>query len=86
MNSSTHGMTTSDVEVTNISGHGLWLLVSGRELFLAYADFPWFKEASIAEVLNVEQHSAGHFHWPDLDVDLSLASIENPKKYPLTAK
>ena len=81
-----HGKNTSDVEVTNVSGHGIWLLASGCEHFLAYEDFPWFKDASIAEVLNVEEPSAGHFHWPELDIDLSLASIENPKKFPLTSK
>jgi hypothetical protein len=29
-----------EVEVTNISPHGFWLLLDGRELFLPFADFP----------------------------------------------
>ena len=41
-------MTAPSVEVTNISGHGIWLLTGGRELFLPYRDFPWFKEQTVA--------------------------------------
>ena len=26
------------------------------------------------------------YHWPDLDVDLSLQIIRNPGRFPLTAK
>ena len=32
-------------EVTNISAHGLWLLIDGREIFLPFDEFPWFKLA-----------------------------------------
>ncbi len=74
------------VEVTNISQHGLWLLVADRELFLAYSDFPWFKDAPIGKVLKVKQPTPGHFYWPELDVDLDLESIEHPEQYPLKAK
>jgi hypothetical protein len=38
------GTGTSTVEVTNISKHGLWLLLDGRELFPSSYDFPWFKQ------------------------------------------
>ncbi|MFN2207900.1 MAG: DUF2442 domain-containing protein, partial [Candidatus Promineifilaceae bacterium] len=73
-------------EVTNISGHGVWLLVGDRELFMSYDDFPWFKDAPVGKVLNVEEPSLGHFYWPDLDVDVGLETIENPEKFPLKAK
>ncbi|MDH3578252.1 MAG: DUF2442 domain-containing protein [Gammaproteobacteria bacterium] len=86
MNSSMHGIPTSAVEVTHISSHGIWLLANGRELFLPYEDFPWFKDAAVREILNVEQLSTGHFFWPDLDVDLSENSIEHPEKYPMRAR
>ncbi len=86
MSSSTRGLSTSDVEVTHISSHGVWLLANGRELFLSFEDFPWFQDAPVGEILNVEQPSAGHFFWPDLDIDLSESSIENPEKYPLRAR
>lgn len=86
MSSSMHGIPTSAVEVTHISSHGIWLLANGRELFLPYEDFPWFKDAAVREILNVEQLSTGHFFWPDLDIDLSENSIEHPEKYPLRAR
>ena len=86
MSSSMHGIHTSGAEVTNVSSHGIWLLADGREHFLSYDDFPWFKEAPIGKVINVKQVSAGHFYWPDLDVDLGIDAIEHPGKFPLTAR
>jgi hypothetical protein len=77
---------TSAVEVTHVSGHGVWLLTGDRELFMPYDDFPWFKEATIREILNVEEPSPGHFYWPDLDVDLAVESIEHPERFPLKAR
>ena len=81
-----HGTPTSDVEVTNVSGHGFWILTAGRELFLAFDDFPWFRDASIAQVTEVEEVLPGHFRWPQLDVDLDIKSIEDPERYPLVAR
>ena len=86
MSSKPHGELTSQVEVTNVSSQGLWLLADGRELFLSYEDFPWFKEASIGSVLRVEEPSPGHFNWPELDVDLGLETIEHPERFPLTSR
>jgi hypothetical protein len=83
MSSSKLGKTTSEVEVTNISPHGIWLLVKDEELFLPFDDFPWFQHASVAAIVEVQEESPGHFHWPAIDVDLSLESIRNPKRFPL---
>lgn len=80
------GAATSTVEVTNISGHGFWLLVGDQELFLPFEDFPWFRSATVSAILNVELHHEQHFYWPDLDVDLSLESIQDPESYPLQAR
>jgi hypothetical protein len=33
--------------------------------------------------MNVRWPSPDHLHWPDLDVDLSVESIEHPEKFPL---
>ena len=86
MNSESPGKTASEVEVTNISIHGIWLLVGERELSLPYEGFPWFKEVPIGNILQVEQPTPGHFYWPELDVDLSMESIELPEGFPLKAK
>ena len=86
MNSEQLGKIASGVEVTNISTHGIWLLVGEQELFLSYEDFPWFKEVPIGNILHVELPTPGHFYWPDLDVDLGIESIEHPERFPLKAK
>ena len=86
MKSATLGKSTSDAEVTNISKHGFWLLVADEELFVPFKEFPWFKDASVAEVLNVERPHPHHLYWPDLDVDLAVESIKHPEKFPLISK
>ncbi len=86
MSSRTRGKNISTVEVTNISAHGIWLLTDDKELFMSYEEFPWFKNATIAQVTNVEEPQRGHFYWPDLDVDLTVDIIEHPGKYPLKSK
>lgn len=86
MKSKARGESTLDVEVTHISKHGFWLLLGKKELFLTYSEFPWFKEATVSAILNVELLHPGHLHWPDLDVDLAVESIEHPEHFPLVAK
>lgn len=78
--------TSHEAEVSNISAHGFWVLVDDRELFLPYDEFPWLKNATVAAILRVERPQPHHLHWPDLDVDLTLDSIEHPEKYPLRAR
>jgi len=80
------GRCSSAVEVTNISKHGFWILIRDREMFVPFEQFPWFKDASVGAILNVVMPHAGHLYWPDLDVDLSLESIEYPERFPLVSK
>ena len=80
------GTDTSTAEVTNISEHGFWLLLDGRELFLSFDAFPWFKQATVGTILNLERPTPRHLRWPDLDVDLAVDSIEHPERYPLKSK
>jgi hypothetical protein len=86
MNSQALGKNTLVVEVTNISNHGIWLLTREKELFIPYEEFPWFKDAPVGKILNVEEPTTGHFYWPELDVDLGIESIEHPERFPLKAK
>jgi len=76
----------SEVEVTNISSHGLWLLAHDRELFLSYDEFPWFKDQPVKVITNVEEPFPGHYCWPDIDVDLTDEIIEHPERYPNRSK
>lgn len=80
------GTTTSGTEVTNVSAHGFWLLLEGEELFVSFADFPWFREAPIAKLTHVAQPHPGHLYWPDLDIDVAVASIRDPSRFPLRAR
>ena len=82
------GPSTSDVEVTNISRHGFWVLLDGRELFLPFDEFPfpWFRSAPVEAILRVERPQPDHLYWPALDVDLSVNSIEHPDRFPLKSR
>ncbi|MDH5346737.1 MAG: DUF2442 domain-containing protein [Nitrospira sp.] len=86
MKSATLGKNISGVEVTNISKHGFWLLLADEELFLPFKEFPWFKEASVEELLHVAWPHPHHLYWPDLDVDVAVESIRHPEKFPLVSK
>jgi len=86
MTNTTHGISTSLVEVTNTSPCGFWILVGDEKLFLPYTDFPWFKEASVGKVCKVELHHPEHLYWPSLDIDLSIESIRNPDAFPLVSQ
>lgn len=80
------GTSTFPVEVTNVSRHGLWLLVGDEELFLSFEHFPWFRDASNETISVVERHTADHLYWPLLDIDLSVESIRTPTAFPLVAR
>ena len=69
-----------------MSRHGFWLLLRGEELLVPFAEFPWFKQATIAQLLEVEWPSENHLRWPTLDIDLSVESIRNPHSFPLVSK
>ncbi|MDZ7661075.1 DUF2442 domain-containing protein [Thiohalophilus sp.] len=74
------------VELTNVSAQGFWLLCNGKEYFLVFEHFPWFRDANITAINHVEMQGLEHLYWPDLDVDLSLNSIKNPEDYPLASR
>lgn len=86
MTSAALGTPTSELEVTNVSPHGFWLLLRDEELFLPFADFPWFKNAPIGKLFHVEILSPDHLYWPDLDIDLSVDSIRHPDRFPLVSR
>ena len=39
----------------------------------------------MSEILDVQLLHGFHLHWPKLDVNLDLASLENPQTYPLVS-
>lgn len=86
MSSAAPGTTTSAVEVTNVSKHGFWLLIQAEEIFVPFNDFPWFRDAPIGQLLNVELQSPRHLYWPDLDIDLAVESLFHPDRFPLISR
>ena len=77
------GERISRVEVTNISSQGVWIDVDAREYFMSYEDFPWFKDATVKDILDVQLLHDHHLRWESLDIDLDVASLDNPQTYPL---
>lgn len=85
MKSLKHGKGTS-VSVENITPFGIWLFVEGKEYFLSYQDYPYFKDQTLNSIHNVQLLHGHHLYWPELDVDLEIDNLENPEKYPLKSK
>lgn len=85
MKSATPGTSTSPIEVTNVSQNGFWLMIGDEELFLPFTEFPWFKSATISNILHVELVGTEHLYWPQLDIDLSVESIRHPEQFPLVS-
>ena len=83
MKSPNAGTSISVVEILNVSTHGIWLYVKGKEYFLPYKEFPWFREARLSQIHKVSLLHGHHLRWSDLDVDLDLDSLEHSERYPL---
>lgn len=62
MRSERRGESTLVAEVANISTNGFWLFVDGRELFVPFEQFPWFRAATIGQILNVQRLHKRHLH------------------------
>ena len=86
MKSHAGGKGTLAAEVTQIDKQGIWVLIGEKESFLSFENFPWFRNAPVSAIHNVELLNPRHLHWPDLDVDLAVESIEHPERFPLIAK
>lgn len=86
MRSASRGSATLKVEVSTISSQGVGLRLGSEEIFLPFAEFPWFREATVESVLHVERPSAHHLYWPKLDVDVDVESIRAPERYPLISR
>lgn len=78
--------TISVAEVPHISKHGFWMLIDDEELLLPFAQFPWFRQATIDQIMSVERPTPNHLYWPELDIDLSVESIRRPDDFPLMAR
>jgi hypothetical protein len=82
MKSDAGGKTILEAEVTQIDKHGIWLLIGDNESFLPFENFPAFRRAAVGAIHNVELLTNNHLYWPDLDIEISLESIERAKQFP----
>ena len=80
------GSATLEAEVTHVSTHGFWLLLGDEELSVPFSEFPWFKQATIEQLSDVQRPTQNHLYWPQLDVDLAVESIRNPSAFPLVSR
>ena len=69
------GASNSTAEVTHVSRQGFWLLLAGEELLLPFAEFPWFRQATIEQLSDVQWPSPDHLYWPQLDVEIGRISM-----------
>ena len=74
------------VQVQGVSPHGFWLLVSGKEYFLDFETYPWFKEAKVDQIFNVTLLHDHHLFWNELDIDLAVEALDEPERFPLISK
>ncbi len=69
--------------VENITPFGIWLFVEGKEYFLSYEEYPYFKDQTLSAIQDVQLLHGYHLYWPQLDADLEIDNLEHPEKYPL---
>ena len=81
-----HGSITLAVEVSHVSRHCFWLLLGDEELAVPFTEVPWFRQATIEQLLDVERPTEDHLRWPQLDIDLSVESIRQPDAFPLLSR
>jgi hypothetical protein len=84
MTSSQHGSAISvDAEIQNIFPQGIWIWVQGNEYLISFEAYPRLRDATVAQIHNVELPHADHLHWPELDIDVDLDALRHPDRYPL---
>jgi hypothetical protein len=83
LNSNTN---TTSANVLMINNQGVMISVAGEDFFLSYNRVPWFKDATIKSVLNVQLSGKNAIEWPELDVDLEIDSLRHPERYPLVMR
>ena len=75
----------SSIEVTKVSEHCFRLRVGTEEFEVPFIAFPWFRTATLEQLVDVQNPTEDHLYWPQLDLDVSVDSIRNPKSFPLVS-
>jgi len=80
------GTDTLTSNVTAISQYGFWLICHDKEYFIAFNDYPVFKNVSVDKIFNMQFKGNSQLRWPDIDVDIEVNALENPEMFPLLFK
>jgi hypothetical protein len=75
----------AETVITNIEKDGFWLLTSDGEYFVSFAEYPDFKNATVAQIHNFKS-SFDDLHWPELDIDIELDALKHPERFPKVFK
>lgn len=86
MKSKTLGIGISTAEVTHISISGIWVLLDDNEYFLPFEKYPDFRDATVGQIHNVRIVKGDELEWPDLQLNLSIESFDQPKHVPTLAE
>lgn len=84
-NSKEPGVVTSPIQIVRIGSGELDIMLHGTPVTMSLALFPWFDGAPESAIRNVREVRPNHFHWEELDVDLTADMIRNPQRYPEVA-
>ena len=76
----------TSVSVRSIMPDGIFLTVCENDYYVSYSRLPWFREAKIMDIFNVEMIGDYAVRWDTLDVDLEIDSLKHPERYPLVMK
>lgn len=76
----------SSVKIHSITSDGIFLSVIGKDYFLSFNRVPWFKNATLSDIMNVSMYGHMAIKWNNLDVELEIDSLNHPEKYPLVIK
>lgn len=74
------------VNVRSIMPDGILVSLLGKDYYLSYERLPWFRDAKVSDIFNVEMIGNYGIRWNRLDVDLEIESLMYPEKYPLVMK
>lgn len=72
------------VEVTHISRNGFWLLLDDEAVLVRFDDCPWFRDATIAALVDVQWPSPDRLYWPRLGLDLPMEMVRPSANLPMS--
>ena len=78
--------TLTSSEVTSISSFGFWILIENREYFVAFDEYPKFRNIPVQDIFDIKMLSPEQLFWEKHDIDIELSALENPNLFPLIYK